>query len=259
MLINNIITIATEAAEIARDAFGKQFLVEFKTNESNLVTEIDKKCEKHITEFITKAYPGHNIVAEESGDRKIRSEYEWFVDPIDGTTNFAHAFPVFSVSIGVRRNGQIIAGAVYDVMNKNCYAAELGGGSYRNETKLSVSAVNKLSLSLLVSGFPYNVSENPFNILDTFVAMTRASQGMRRLGSAALDFCYVAQGAFDGFWEGTLNPWDMCAGYLIATEAGGKVTNYLNSGFELYTQNVLCSNGLIHDEMRAIIERTFKP
>ncbi len=253
-MIEDIKHIATEAGSLIRDAFGTKFKIEFKTNESNLVTEIDKASEKLITDFVKKKFPSHGVLAEEGASFNMDSEYLWVIDPIDGTTNFAHGLPIFSVSIGVRKNSNTIAGVVYDVMNDIMYASELGGGSYAGSEKLSVSKNDKLSRSLLVTGFPYNIADNPENALEKFSALTRASRGMRRLGSAALDLCYVAKGVFDGFWEVQLNPWDVCAGKLIVEEAGGVVTDFEGNRTDIYSKKFLTSNGLIHNEIVNILK-----
>lgn len=252
-MIEDIIEIAKNAGEIIREGFGTNFNIEFKTNESNLVTTIDKASEKLITEFIKKKYPTHGILAEEGGETKNSSEYVWVVDPLDGTTNFAHGLPIFSVSIGVQKNDKTIAGVVYDVMQDVMYSSELGSGSFAGQNKLSVSKNDKLSRSVLVTGFPYNISENPENALGKFSALTLASRGMRRLGSAAIDFCYVAKGVFDGFWEVSLHPWDMCAGKLIVEEAGGIVTDFRGNDTDIFTKKVLASNGFVHKEMIKIL------
>lgn len=253
-MIEDIIEISKEAGEIIREGFGTSFNIEFKTNESNLVTTIDKASEKLITEFIKKKYPTHGILAEEGGETKNSSEYIWVVDPLDGTTNFAHGLPIFSVSIGVQKNGKTIAGVVYDVMQDVVYSSELGSGSFAGIKKLSVSKNDKLSRSVLVTGFPYNISVNPENALEKFSALTLASRGMRRLGSAAIDFCYVAQGVFDGFWEVSLHPWDMCAGKLIVEEAGGLVTDFVGNETNIFTKRVLATNGLVHNQMLEILK-----
>jgi myo-inositol-1(or 4)-monophosphatase len=252
-MINDIISISREAGEIVRKGFGKKVEIDFKTNESNLVTDIDKASEKLITEFIKKKYPTHSILAEESGKYDSSSEYVWVVDPLDGTTNFAHGFPIFSVSIGVQKNGNTIAGVVYDVMQDNLYAAEFGSGATSNNSKISVNNNELLSRSLLVTGFPYNISDNPENAFQKFEALTKASRGMRRLGSAAIDFCYVANGIFDGFWEVHLHPWDLCAGKLILEEAGGLVTDFDGSTINIDSKRILASNGKIHTQMVEVL------
>lgn len=254
-MINKIISIAKEAGEIIRDGFGKNFSIEFKTNESNLLTEIDKKSEKIIKEFIIKEYPTHSILAEESGETNKVSEYKWVVDPLDGTTNFAHGLPIFAVSIGLQKNNQTIAGVVYDVMQDFCYSAELGSGSYCNNTKLSVSKTELLQRSLLVTGFPYNIYDNPDNAFELFIEFLKSSRGMRRLGSAAIDFCYIAKGVFDGYWEVNLQPWDICAGKLIVEEAGGIVSGFKGEKININSKRILTSNGLIHNSMIEIINK----
>ncbi|QQS37534.1 MAG: inositol monophosphatase [Ignavibacteriales bacterium] len=252
-MIEDIIQISKAAGEIIRDGFGKNVGIDFKTNESNLVTETDKASEKLIKEFIERKYPTHSILAEESGRLDKSGEYVWVVDPLDGTTNFAHKFPIFSVSIGVQKNGRTVAGVVYDVMQDNIYAAEIGGGAFINGIKISVSETKSLGRSLLVTGFPYNISDNPENAFQKFAALTKASRGMRRLGSAAIDFCYVARGVFDGFWEVFLNPWDICAGKLILEEAGGIVTDFIGTEINIDSKRILASNGKIHGQMVEIL------
>lgn len=254
-MIDKIIEMSKEAGEIIREGFGKNFEVEFKTNESNLVTEIDKAAEDAIINYINKNFPAHSILAEERGELLKDSEYLWVVDPLDGTTNFAHGLPIFSVSIGLQKNNETIAGVVYDVMQDIVYSAEKGSGSFANEKNIQVSVEDKLSRSLLVTGFPYNIRENPENAFERFIALTKASRGMRRLGSAAIDFCYVAKGVFDGFWEVYLNPWDICAGKLIAEEAGGTVTDFNGNEISIQSKRILCTNGKIHSEMVKIINQ----
>jgi myo-inositol-1(or 4)-monophosphatase len=248
-MIQDIINISHEAGEIVREGFGKNFGIEYKTNEANLVTDIDKASEKHIKEFIQKKYPSHSILAEEGGETKNELEYLWVVDPIDGTTNFAHGLPIFSISIGLQKRGKAIAGVVYDVMQDITYSAELGSGSFANSQRINVSKNDNLAHSVLVTGFPYNISDNPENALEKFTALTKASRGIRRLGSAAIDFCYVAKGVFDGFWEVYLHPWDICAGKLIVEEAGGTVTGFKGEEIDIYTRRILATNGGIHLRM----------
>lgn len=254
-LIDNVELIARQAGEVIRDGFGKDFIVEFKSSETNLVTEIDKKSEKLIKEFINQNYPGHGILAEESGAENQNAEYLWVVDPIDGTNNFAHGLPIFSVSIGVQRNGETICGIVYDVMRDAAYTAELGGGTYLNGKKIAVNSNSNINHSMLVTGFPYDVADNPKNVYEIFGGFLKEARAIRRLGSAAIDFCYVAQGVFDGFWEVHLNPWDMCAGILIVQEAGGLVTDFSGNKSSIFAPEVLATNGRVHETMREIINK----
>jgi myo-inositol-1(or 4)-monophosphatase len=253
-MIEDVIKIAKEAGYIIREGFGTSFSIEFKTNESNLVTGIDKASEKLITEFIKKKYPSHSILAEESGEVNNSSEYTWVIDPLDGTTNFAHGLPIFSVSIGVQKNGTTTAGVVYDVMQDIVYSADSGGGAFANGKKISVSTNDKLSRSVLVTGFPYNIAENPENALNKFTALTRVARGIRRLGSAAIDICYTARGVFDGFWEVYLHPWDVCAGKLILEEAGGLVTGFYGEEINIFSKKILATNGKIHTSMIEIMK-----
>jgi len=252
-MINKVIQIATEAGEIVRDGFGKNFSVEYKTNASNLVTEIDKKSETAIIAFINKEFPTHAVLAEESGAHKSTSEYLWVVDPIDGTTNFAHGLPFFGVSIGVQKNNETICGVVYDIMNNSFYTSEKGGGAFRNGEKLQVSSNGDLEKSCLVTGFPYNIAENPDYAIERFVAFLKTSRAVRRLGSASIDMCYVATGVFDGFWEVELHPWDVCAAKLLIEEAGGIVTNFAGEKIDIYSKQFLACNRNIHSKMVEVL------
>jgi myo-inositol-1(or 4)-monophosphatase len=254
-MINDITDIAREAGSIIREGFGKNVKIDYKTNESNLVTEVDKASEKLITDFIGKKYPNHSILAEEGSGEKKNSEYLWVVDPLDGTTNFAHGLPIFSVSIGVQKNNETIAGVVYDVMRNIIYCAEKGSGAFEASQELNVSHTLKLEHSLLVTGFPYNVAENPENAFQKFEALTKKARGVRRLGSAAIDFCYVASGVFEGFWEVHLHPWDLCAGKLIVEEAGGLVTDFEGNEIDIYSKKILATNGNIHNQILSVLEK----
>jgi myo-inositol-1(or 4)-monophosphatase len=254
-MINDIIEISKRAGSIIKEGFGTTFKIEYKTNESNLVTEIDKASEELIIYFIKKKYPSHSILAEEGGDLRKNSEYLWVVDPLDGTTNFAHGLPIFSVSIGVQKNGETIAGVVYDVMRDLVFSAEKGSGAFTNSEQIEVSIVNKLEHSLLVTGFPYDIAENPEGAFERFTILTKKSRGMRRLGSAAIDFCYLASGVFDGFWEVHLHPWDICAGKLIAEEAGGMVTDFKGKSIDIFSKKILSTNNKIHEQMIEVMEK----
>ncbi len=245
-MLEDIINIAREAGAIVKEGFGKNFNVEFKSSETNLVTDIDKASEKFIIETINKKYPGHKILAEESGETDDESEYLWVVDPLDGTTNFAHGIPIFSVSIGLQKKGKTIAGAVFDIMRGIMYYAEQGSGAFADGERISVSTNNILGRSVLVTGFPYNISDNPDNALEKFAALTKASRAVRRLGSAAIDLCYVARGVFDGFWEVQLHPWDICAGKLIVEEAGGSVTDFEGKAISIFSKRILATNNRVH-------------
>jgi myo-inositol-1(or 4)-monophosphatase len=253
-MLNDIISISREAGDLIRQGFGTILDIEYKTDVNNLVTHIDKASEKIIIDFIRKKYPSHSILAEESGEEKHDSEYLWVIDPLDGTTNFAHGLPIFSVSIGVQKNNEVIAGVIYDVMQDIVYSAEKGGGAFANGKKIKVNENDKLSHSLLVTGFPYNIAENPEGALDKFTAIVRAARAVRRLGSAAIDLCYVANGVFDGFWEINLHPWDMCAGIVLIKEAGGKVTGFNGEQIDIFTKKILTTNGRIHEELMEFLK-----
>ena len=248
-MIDDIIQISKEAGELIRNAFGKTHSIEFKTNELNLVTETDKASEKLITDFIRKRYPSHGVLAEEGSEANRSSEYLWVVDPLDGTTNFAHGLPIFAVSIGVQKNDETVAGVVYDVMRDVVYSAEKTSGSFENGRRIQVGKNENLGHSMLVTGFPYDVKDNPDKAYERFITFLKEARAIRRLGSAAIDFCYVANGAFDGFWEVSLHPWDICAGKLIVEEAGGLVTDFDGNKIDIYSKRILCSNGFVHQKM----------
>lgn len=257
-MIKNLIEIATLAGEVIRKGFEKNIEIEFKTNESNLVTEIDKKSEETIIKYIQKSFPTHNILTEESGEHKASSEYTWVIDPLDGTTNFAHKLPIFAVSIGLLKGNKTIAGVVYDVMRNVVYAAENGNGSFANGKKLSVSENDNLRRAVLVTGFPYDIAENPYNAIEIFASLLKSTRAVRRLGSAAIDFCYTAQGVFDGFWEVHLHPWDIAAGKLIVEEAGGLVTDFSGNEISIFSKQILASNNKIHTQISKIIKSNIK-
>jgi myo-inositol-1(or 4)-monophosphatase len=256
-MLNKVIHISKEAGEIIREGFGKNFSIEYKTNASNLVTEIDKKSEATIINFIRKEFPTHSVLAEESGAHGTSSEYLWVIDPLDGTSNFAHGLPIFAVSIGVQKNGEIICGVVYDVMRDEIYYSEKGSGSFRNGKKLQVSTNDDLRKSMLVTGFPYDIQDNPDFAIERFAAFLKTSRAVRRLGSAAIDMCYVAAGVFDGFWEVHLQPWDMCAGKLIVEEAGGVVTNFSGEEIDIYSKQILATNKFVHQSMIQVLQAKF--
>lgn len=253
MLMNKLLEISALAGEVVKDGFRKNINIEYKTNDSNLVTEIDKKSEKLIVEYINKNFPGHGILAEEGSDQNRSSEYLWVIDPLDGTTNFAHGLPIFAVSIGVIKNGEIIMGAVNDVMRGKIYFAEKGNGAFDGDRKLSVSSNDNLRRSVLVTGFPYDIASNPGNALEIFVEFIKKSRAVRRLGAASIDFCYVADGVFDAFWEVNLSPWDICAGKLIVEEAGGKVTDFNGSATDIFTRRVVAANPFIQKSVLEVL------
>lgn len=254
-MLDKIIEISKTAGSVLREGFGKNFQIEYKGSLTNLVTEYDKKSEKVIIDFVKKEFPTHTIIAEESGRHQSTSEFVWVIDPLDGTTNFAHGLPIFSVSIGVLNKNEVVAGVVYDVMSDTLFAAEKGSGSYQNSKKLSVSVNPNLAESLLVTGFPYDIPNNPNRAIEKFAAFLKSSRAVRRLGSAAIDLCYVASGVFDGFWEVSLHPWDIAAGKLIVEEAGGLVTNFDGKKIDIFSKEILATNVKVHNQMLDILKR----
>jgi myo-inositol-1(or 4)-monophosphatase len=255
-MLNVAIEAAREAGRFLKLSVGKVRNIEVKQgDERNLVSEIDRGAEEKIIAIIRRHYPGHAILAEESGGSLAPAEYRWIIDPLDGTTNFLHGVPIFSVSIGIERRGELIAGVVYDPNQDEMFTAEKGAGAFLNGRRLKVSSSSVLVESLLVTGFPYNITENPGNAVEHFVHFLMAARGVRRLGSAAMDLSYVAAGRFDGFWEVSLSPWDMAAGALLIQEAGGRVTDMAGGPLNIYQKTVLASNGPIHDAMLAVMKQ----
>jgi myo-inositol-1(or 4)-monophosphatase len=221
----------------------------------NLVTEMDMRSERVITEAVHAAFPGHGIVAEEGTDTRNASGYTWIIDPLDGTTNYAHGYPCFSVSIALERDGEVIVGVVYDPMRDELFTALKGEGASLNGKAIRVSRAESLMQSLLATGFPYDRKVCERNNLGYFHELLMASQEVRRDGSAALDLCFVACGRFDGFWELKLQPWDVAAGSLIVREAGGTVTDFTGTGFSLHAGELVASNGRIHEKMVDVLRK----
>jgi len=215
--------LARQAGQILRAGYQQEHQVDYK-GVIDLVTEIDRKSEDYLLGEIRKDFPDHNILAEESGGTRGDGQ-QWYIDPLDGTVNYAHNIPIFAVSIAYASNGTLSLGAVYDPLRDEMYTAEQGAGAYLNGRPLRVSSASDLQKSLLVTGFPYDIQNPKVNNLNNFVYFSKRTQGVRRFGSAALDLCYVAAGRFDGFWEMALKPWDVAAGGLICEEAGARVTN----------------------------------
>src|SRR5687767_13432492 len=225
----------------------------------DLVTDADLASENLIIERIRSYYPQHAILAEESGETVLvggkRSEWKWVIDPLDGTTNYAHGYPCFCVSIALEHNGVVEIGVIYDPVRDEMFAAERGSGATLNSRRISVSEVEELKDAMLCTGFPYNVRERPDFTRD-FTNFTMAAQAVRRDGSAAIDLAYVACGRFDGFWEDGLNPWDIAAGILLIQEAGGRVTDFRDAPLDIYTPKVLASNGLVHKAMMGVLKNS---
>ena len=243
---------ARQAGAIVREGYGQAVTITHK-GAIDLVTEFDKRSEVLILSRLREAFPGHAIHSEESG-RAAGDAYEWLVDPLDGTTNFAHKFPVFSISIALTHHRQLILGVVYDPLRDELFAAEAGQGASLNGAPIHVSTTGELGQALLSTGFPYDVRTNPNNNLAEFTRFQLAAQGVRRTGSAALDCAWVAAGWLDGFWELRLNPWDIGAGALIAREAGGRVSTYSGDEDFLGQDSLVVSNGALHAQMLRLLK-----
>lgn len=242
-----------EAGKIIRHYFQGKFIIDNKEGINNLVTEVDTKAEAKIIEIIKSNFPDHSIISEEAGEFSRDSPYKWIIDPIDGTVNFAHGIPICCVSIGLSEKDEMLLGAVYNPMLDELFFAEKGKGATLNSLPISVSKKSNFQKACLVTGFPYKwpeTKEHPIKVFERFIL-----QGLpvRRLGSAAIDLCWVACGRFDGFWEYNLSPWDIAAGYLIVSEAGGVVTNFKGDSYSVYDKETLATNGLIHEEMLELI------
>jgi len=243
---------ARAAGALLKENVGRIGTIEFK-GAVDIVTDVDRKSEKLITEAIKKAFPSHGILAEESPEVVQASPFKWIIDPLDGTTNFSHGFPFFCVSIGFEVSGEVVLGAVYDPMMDELFTAEKGKGALLNGKKIAVSAIDDLGRSLLATGFPYDLRASKENNLDHFSAFSLKAQAIRRAGSAALDLCYIASGRFDGYWEMKLRPWDTSAGSLMVAEAGGIMTDFSGGPFSIYARECLASNGLIHEQMKRVL------
>jgi len=245
------IAAARRAGGLLQMHFERGVQAHTKSTPFDLVTEADRASEAVIVAALTKAFPDHGILAEEGGGKHAESEYVWLVDPLDGTTNFAHGYPQFSVSIALLHAGSMVVGVVYDVMRDELFTATRGAGARLNGRLIRVSSTPTLILSLLATGFPYDRQTNPQNNLNQFGDSLLHAQGVLRVGSAALDLAAVAAGRLDGYWELKLKPWDLAAGAMLVTEAGGRVTDPQGTAPDLWTGSVVASNGHIHDEMLA--------
>jgi len=248
--------IAREAGVLLMEYFDQNIKIEYK-GDADLVTAADRKSETLIRQRIRERWPDHDVLGEEEGLRDTGSEYRWYVDPLDGTTNFAHGFPVFCVSLALQHKNQTIAGLCYDPTRNELFAAERGKGAYLNDQPIHVSKVARLAESLVATGFPSHKRHKNPNIY-FYHQITLHTHGVRRAGSAALDLCSVACGRFDGFWEFNLNPWDTAAGVLIVEEAGGKVSDFHGGPFQLNSRETLASNGLVHDALLLEFQHIFE-
>jgi myo-inositol-1(or 4)-monophosphatase len=260
--LETAIAIARGAGEILNSATADR-AADFKLNETDLVTEYDRRSEAFIVSALKEAFPDHAVRGEEGTRVNSGAEYEWLIDPIDGTTNFAHGLPVYSVVLALLHGGQPALGVVYDPTRDELFTALRGEGAFLDGRparsvhspgrRLGVSSHQPLSRALLVTGFPYDIRTNPDNNIARFNHFAVRARAVRRLGSAALDLAYVAAGRFDGYWETRLNPWDVAAGVLMVREAGGRVTDYADVDVPVPTAGLVASNGLIHAEMLTVI------
>lgn len=245
---------AVAAGQILRRGMSRRRPPRYK-GRVDLVTAYDLKSEAFLVGQITKKFPGHSILAEEGSGCVQPSPCRWIIDPLDGTTNFAHGYPAFCVSIGLEVEGCLEVGVVYDPVHDELFYARRGGGAFVNRRRLAVSGEGRLERSLLATGFPYDIAESRVDNLDNFARMHKVARGIRRGGSAALDLCYLAAGRFDGFWELKLHPWDTAAGVVIVAEAGGRLTGFQGRPYSINDNNLLASNGRIHKQMQSILRK----
>ncbi len=255
-MLNFAIQTARAAGHLLAERFGRALSISNKS-ELDLVTEADLASERLIIERIKTFYPRHSILAEESGasapaEQDAQSEWRWIVDPLDGTTNYAHGYPCFCVSMGLAHKGRLELGVIYDPARDELFTAERGQGAALNGRRIQVSQTRTLNSALLCTGFPYDVRERS-EFARHFTNFIMNAQAVRRDGSAALDLAYVACGRFDGFWEEGLHPWDVAGAVLMIEEAGGRVSHYDGSAFDVYSAPILASNGLVHEQMMRVL------
>jgi myo-inositol-1(or 4)-monophosphatase len=253
--LGDVETLARGAGRILRECSGQHMQITQK-GEIDLVTEADHRSEAYLISEIRQRFPTHRLITEESGELAGTQEQIWYIDPLDGTLNYAHGLPIYAVSIAYEENGHIMLGVVYDPERDECFSAERGRGAWLNGTRLEGPLAQDLDHSLLVTGFPYDIRTNPANNLDHYAAFALLSYGVRRLGSAAIDLCYVAAGRVDGYWELRINSWDIAAGGLIAQEAGAIVTNVTgNTHYLTSPYSILAASPHLHTQMLAILNR----
>jgi myo-inositol-1(or 4)-monophosphatase len=256
--LQEIVEIAAHAGEILLQGYGKAHLVRHK-GAIDLVTEVDQASEKYILNEIHARFPGDRVVAEESGILEGDADHTWFIDPLDGTVNYAHGIPAFSVSIAYAIGGKITHGVVFDPTRGEMFTAEAGKGAALNGEPLHGSTITDLDHALLATGFPYDIRTNPENNLENYSRFARLTQGVRRFGSAALDLCYVAAGRFDAYWELRLFPWDVAAGGLIVTESGGTLTDLSGNPIDVTSRpSIVAGNRQIHHAVLQVLQETNK-
>ena len=253
MLKATLLKAVESAGQVLKEYFNQSFTISNKEGINNLVTEVDHKSEEVIFSIIKENFPDHYILSEESGELKQDSSYKWIIDPIDGTVNYANGIPICCVSIGIEKDGKMILGAVYNPFINELFFAERGAGATMNEKKIEVSNQSELIKSCMVTGFPYTYLDMPNGPLQVFEKFIRKGIPVRRLGSAAIDLCWVAAGRFDGFYEHKLSAWDSAAGFLIVEEAGGKVTDLKGNYYNPYQPGIIATNGKIHEELMRVV------
>jgi myo-inositol-1(or 4)-monophosphatase len=253
--LERAIDIAREAGALLANYYERRIPYELK-GEFDLVTEADRASERLVVERLRSHFPTHSIVAEEGGGHEGSSEYRWYVDPLDGTTNFAHSYPTFNTTLALEHSGQMIAGVIFDPIRQELFAAERGAGAYLNNRRVHVSNVKRLEDSLVCTGFPSRKRHLSINV-HFYHQLAMATHGVRRSGSAAIDLAYVSCGRLDGFWEFGLNPWDMAAGRLIVEEAGGRVSDMNGAAHRWTSKHLLVDNGHLHDQMVEIFGEIF--
>jgi myo-inositol-1(or 4)-monophosphatase len=250
------VEIAREAGALLSKYFERRVTFELK-GEHDLVTEADRASEQLVIERLSAHFPSHSIVAEEGGGHTGSSEYCWYVDPLDGTTNFAHGFPMYNITMALEQSGELIAGVIFDPEHNEMFTAERGSGAYLNNRRIRVSKVNRLENTLVATGFPSRKRHENVNI-HFYYQLAMVTHGVRRAGSAALDLAYVASGRLDGFWEFGLNSWDMAAGILLITEAGGKCSDMQDGPVNLRGPHLLADNGLVHQQIVDLFGEVFR-
>jgi myo-inositol-1(or 4)-monophosphatase len=248
--------VTSEAGDTLMAYFNEDYRIYSKVTREegiDIVTDVDRASEDIIMSAISKEFPGHDILTEETSTERAGSSWLWVVDPLDGTVNFAHGYPVFSISIALMEDGRLMAGIVHDPLKKETFYAIRNGGAFLNGDAIRVSGAKRLKESIVATGFPYNKAYHPDNNIAEFASVLPHVQGLRRGGSAALDLAYVSCGRLDGFWELKLKPWDMAAGMLLVAEAGGRVTDRVGNPTDMYTYCVVASNELIHDKLLELL------
>ncbi len=255
-IFHQIVEIIVKTGEHIYQISGRRKYISYK-GAVNLVTQFDHIAQSMIVNYLKKNFPDYGILSEENVNHYTNKPIKWLLDPLDGTTNFAHNLPIWAISIGLEVDGEIVLGIVYDPTRKELFSAIKGNGAFLNKKRISVSKTKKLGKSLLVTGFPYDIRESKENNLDYFARFCLTAQAVRRLGSAALDLCYTACGRFDGYWEIKLSPWDQAAGSLILKEAGGRITDFKGRPFEIYGKEVLGTNGYIHSQMIKVLNKKY--